>query len=288
MKKGTVIRIIICVICIVGIIVCLMHIIPALRDYRASQETYDTLEEEFVSVDMDEDAEPEEEAEEKAVPEEEPVAEEAPPAEEPVVDDAWWYRDVSINFDALQKQNPEIVAWIRFDHKKQIGIDYPVLYSGDNAKYLYRDIYGKSRKAGALFFEGAIQDPISEGHKKDIIYGHLMKDGSMFAALKKYVKDASVYRDNPYFTVYKKGVAYRYRIFSYFVTQNGSPAYEYGFTSPDEAYRAHLDYLMSHSKVHDIEPDIQRNVLTLSTCAKSHSNDRIVVNGELIDVKATG
>jgi sortase B len=292
MAKGIVIRIVICLICVVGIVFCLLNIIPDLRDYRASEQTYDALEEQVVSVAADEpeEAEPEpepvqeEEIAEEAV--EEPVTEEAPA--EPSHGDDWWYREVSIDFETLQKQNREIVAWIRFDNKKQIAIDYPVTHTNNNDKYLHTDIYGKQRKAGTLFFEAGIQNPVSSGHMKDIIYGHMMKDGSMFAPLKKYVKDSSVYKNNQFFTVYKRGAAYRYRIFSYFITTNGSPVYEYGFTEPDDAYRAHLDYLESHSRVHDFEPDVRNPVLTLSTCSKSHSDERIVINAELIDTKVTG
>ena len=50
--------------------------------------------------------------------------------------------DVLIRFDELKEQNPDIVAWIRSDDPESTGIDYPVLYSGDNEKYLRRDLYG--------------------------------------------------------------------------------------------------------------------------------------------------
>ena len=292
MTKGIALRLLICVTCIVGIVFCLLNIIPELQDYRASEKAYDALEEQVVSVapmEEPEESEPEpvQEEENTVEAEEEPQTEEAPAEEAPRGDD-WWYRDVSIDFDTLQNQNREIVAWIRFDNKKQIAIDYPVTQTGNNDKYLHTDIYGKHRKAGTLFFDANIQNPVSADHKKDIIYGHMMKDGSMFAPLKKYVKDSSVYRNNQYFTVYKRGEAYRYRIFSFFITQDGSPVYQHGFTEPDDAYKAHLDYLTSHSQVHEFEPDVQHSVLTLSTCSKSNSNERIVVNAELIDMRVTG
>ena len=289
MRKGTMIRIMICLVCVAGIIFCLSRIIPTLLDYRESEKTYEDLEDQIVSVapdltDVADDG--------AAVEEEENTGEaEAPadsPEEEAPLSDSWWFQDVAIDFNALQNKNPELVAWIRFDHPKKIGIDYPVAYSGDNDKYLHTDIYGRSRKAGTLFFEAGIQDPLSDTHKKDMIYGHLMKDGSMFAPLKKYIKDSSVYRNNQYFTVYKPGMAYRYRIFSYFITTAGSEAYLYGFTESDEQYRNHIDYLKSNSEVHDFEPDYEHNVLLLSTCAKANSNQRIVVCGELIDVQPAG
>jgi sortase B len=266
-KKGRV-KIFVCILCLVGIVFCLAKIIPTLYDYRQSAKTYDELEKDIVSINRD------------------PEDGEYPEAYQE--DPDWWFRDVSIDFDSLQRQNSDIVAWIRFDHQDTIGIDYPVVYTDNNEDYIHKDIRGQYRKAGTLFFEALIEDPLSASHKKDILYGHLMKDGSMFAPLKKYVRDSSVYENNQYFTVYKKGAAYRYRIFSFFLTTVRSPAYTYGFTESDEEYRAHVDYLKSNSQVHSVEPDYEHSILTLSTCAKANSDQRIVVNAEMMDVRPTG
>lgn len=263
LRSKRILKTLVCILCLAGIAVCLAEIIPTLYDYRQSKKDYDQLEQEIVSIEGEDDS----------------VA-----AQE---DPDWWYKDVTIDFDALQKQNSDIAAWIRFDHQDVIGIDYPVVYTKNNDDYIHRDIRGQYRKAGTLFFEALIDDPVSASHKKDIIYGHMMKDGSMFAPLKKYVRDPSVYEDNQFFTVYKKGEACRYRIFSIFLTTAGSDAYLYGFTESDEAYRAHMDFLKSSSQVHTAEPDYGHNILTLSTCAKAHSNQRIVINAELIDARST-
>lgn len=249
-------------ICAAGIVICLWLLVPSLMDYRHSAKDYQTLQEQVVSVQNIGEA-----SENDA--------------------DSWWYTDVSIDFDSLQAKNPDIIAWIRFDNLDQIGIDYPVVHTDNNDDYLHTDIYGNHRKSGTLFFEARIPDPLTSSHKKDIIYGHLMKDGSMFAPLKKYINDPSIYEDNQYFTVYKRGEAFRYRIFSYFITTAGSDVYTFGFTKPNEAYRAHIDMLKSHSMVHEFDPDYEHDVLTLSTCAAANSDQRIVVHGELIDKKKT-
>lgn len=273
MRKGMIVRIIICLICVAGIIYCLSRILPELREYREAEETYDILEKQVVTVTED-TKEPENtgEAEEEGT---------APWNEN------WWYEEISIDFDTLLQQNSDIVAWIRFDHQDQTPINYPVVHAQDDKTYLSRDIHGKTSKAGTLFFEAEIPEPLSDQYKKDILYGHLMKNGSMFASLKKYVKEDAFYENNPFFTVYRKGEALRYRIFSAFITKAGSEAYDYGFTESDEKYRDHLEYLVSHSRVHGEAPEEDHRILTLSTCAKSHSNERIVVTGELVDRKST-
>lgn len=281
MKKGTLIRIMICLICAVGIVFCLSRIIPQFLDYQEAEQTYDKLEKQVVTITTPE--------EQPAVVENEEEPEEAVEEEVPLLpNENWWYEDVHIDFDALERQNREIIAWIRFDHQDQAPIDYPVVHAENDDKYLYTDIHGKSSKAGTLFFEAAVPTPLSEEYKVDIIYGHLMKNGTMFAPLKKYIKQASFYDNNPYFTVYVKGEALRYRIFSVFITEAGSDVYRYGYTDYNEQYREHIDYLSSHSKVQGDKPDYGHRILVLSTCAKSNSNDRIVVIGELIDRKSTG
>ena len=91
-----------------------------------------------------------------------------------------------IRFDELREENPDIVAWIRSDDPENTGIDYPVFYSGDNEKYLRRDLYGKSHIAGSIFLEGLNRPDFTDYYT--VIYGHNMNDGSMFGGLKKYRK----------------------------------------------------------------------------------------------------
>ena len=43
----------------------------------------------------------------------------------------WWLTDVQVEFDKLKQENPDVIAWIRFDDQ-EMGISYPVLYFGDN------------------------------------------------------------------------------------------------------------------------------------------------------------
>ena len=284
MQKGTLVRVLICLVCVTGIVFCISRIIPELQDYRKAERTYEKLEEQAVTVIKN----PEASGEAETVISEEKTGGDT--EEEVAVprNENWWYEDVSIDFDLLYRQNRDIAAWIRFDDQDDIPIDYPVVLPDNDEQYLHKDIYGKASKAGTLFFEADNRTPVSDVYKKDIIYGHMMKNGSMFAPLKKYLKEKSFCKDHPYFTVYKKGEAFRYRIFSVFVTTAGSEVYEYGFMESDELYRKHIDYLKKHSEVHDYEPDYGHSILTLSTCAKSHSNQRIVVTGEQIDRKPTG
>lgn len=124
----------------------LWNILPTYLDHWGSARTYEKLEKDFVDVD-----EPGEDAEEET--------EEADTRE---AKKAWWITDITIAFDELKKENEEIVAWIRFDQAEDLDISYPVLYSGDNEKYLRTDIYGEEHIAGSLFLEALNQEDFSD------------------------------------------------------------------------------------------------------------------------------
>lgn len=249
--------IVIMVICIAIAAIAAFQLVGILYNYRKSSNDYQSLRELAVQT------------------------------EEETAQEHDWYDGETIDFDALQAINPDLIAWIRFDDTDVIPIDYPIAYSGDNSTYLHADIYGAYSYAGTLFFEGAFE-PLSTG--KDIVYGHLMRNGSMFAALKKYVNDSSIYSDNAYFTIYTPELVIRYAIFSYFITPEGSQAYEYGFTKGSDAFAAHIDYLCGESLIAaeisaevSVEVSADADIMMLSTCAAANSENRIIVCAQRVD-----
>ena len=93
--------------------------------------------------------------------------------------------DIPVDFDSLQKENPDIYAWITIP---DTVIDYPIVQSSeDNAYYLNHSAEKTDSVSGAIYSENYnkknFDDPIT------LLYGHNMKDGSMFAGLHKYEED---------------------------------------------------------------------------------------------------
>lgn len=86
-----------------------------------------------------------------------------------------------IDFDGLRAINGDIVAWIQIPG---IGVDYPVVQGKDNEHYLHYTFDGKANKAGSIFLDYRNRADFTDS--KVILYGHNMKDGSMFSNLKKY------------------------------------------------------------------------------------------------------
>ena len=175
----------------------------------------------------------------------------------------WWATDVKVEFDKLKAENPDVIGWIRFDNQDELGINYPILYSGDNQKYLRTDLHGNSHIAGGIFLEDLKKSDFSDYY--NIIYGHNMNDGSMFGSLKKY-KDDGFWKENQYFTVYSETTAYRYRIFSYEDAVNGGDVYKVGY-QPGEEYQKFIDQMIKDSDVDTgVKPQTSNKILTLSTC----------------------
>ena len=86
-----------------------------------------------------------------------------------------------VDFKALKKINPDIVAWIRIP---DTSIDYPVVQGNDDSYYLTHTFKKAEHVAGAIFLDSDNNADFSDD--KNIIYGHNMKDGSMFQGLHKY------------------------------------------------------------------------------------------------------
>ena len=89
-------------------------------------------------------------------------------------------------FAGLADVNPEIAGWIKIEGT---AIDYPVVRGEDNDRYIRVDFYGESSKHGAIFMDYRCGDD----SRVKIIYGHHMKDGTMFRDLYRYENQA--YRD---------------------------------------------------------------------------------------------
>ena len=87
----------------------------------------------------------------------------------------------TIDFAELRKINEDIVAWIQISG---IGVDYPVVQGEDNEYYLHHTFRKEANKAGSIFLDYRNRADFTE--QRVLIYGHNMKDGSMFSDLKRY------------------------------------------------------------------------------------------------------
>ena len=119
-----------------------------------------------------------------------------------------------IDFDALKKINPDVVSWITIPGT---NIDYPLLQGKDNNQYLHKDMEGRDSAAGAIFLDHGDKADLSSRH--NIIYGHHMKNGTMF-------KDIVKYKDQQYFDDHQDIILSYPGIFTIFVYRYAHVLYE--------------------------------------------------------------
>lgn len=100
---------------------------------------------------------------------------------------------VEVDFDSLKKINGDIVAWIKC---KELGIDYPVVQGKDNEYYLTHTFTGEEHISGCVFMDCLNEADFTDDNT--ILYGHNMKDGSMFGSFNQFKeKEAAVFIYTP-------------------------------------------------------------------------------------------
>lgn len=114
--------------------------------------------------------------------------EETVPEEEPYVS--------PIQFGELMKENPDTVGWLRIEGT---NMDYPIVQGEDNDFYLNHDFYGKESVGGSVYLDYESQGDFVG--RNQILYGHNMKNGSMFRDV-NYYKEEEYFKEHQYFSIY--------------------------------------------------------------------------------------
>lgn len=188
----------------------------------------------------------------------------------------------SVDFDKLRMMNTDTVGWIRFEQPEVIN--YPIVQTGDNDKYLYKTFQGYENTVGSIFVNCYNRSDFED--RNTIVYGHRMYNGTMFNKLGEY-EDKSFWQKYPYFYIYKEdGTEMKYHIYSVGIINELSPIYNWVFED-DEEFQAFIDETKS-SSFYDtgIEVDVDDKVVVLSTCTNVREEERLVVIGVREEVVA--
>ena len=189
-----------------------------------------------------------------------------------------WYDMVDVDMDALIEYNPDVIGWI---YVEGTDISYPIMYSGDDETYLRTTIDKEYATAGSIFLEGYNLPDFSDSH--NIIYGHNMRNLSMFGTLKYYKTEEGYLDEHQYFQIITADKKMRFQIFSYFDTEAASWVYAVPYSDSEE-FASYIDSLINHSyESIDTENEITSadQIVTLSTC--STTGMRFTVHGVLSD-----
>lgn len=188
------------------------------------------------------------------------------------------YQIKTIDWASLTAENSDSCAWIQFETLQE-EINYPIVHGSDNEYYLNHTISHAENSAGTLFVEALNKSDFTD--MNTFVYGHNMKNGSMFGLL-RYYKDASYYAGNEYFWIYTPQANYRYKIFSCYEPKATSETYTW-WSDPCEEYTEYLKKVQSYSK-YDTGVTVKPtdHIVTLSTCTSRGSDYRFVVHAKLV------
>ncbi len=183
---------------------------------------------------------------------------------------------VDVNFDLLRQMNASAVGWL---YCEGTPINYPVVQSSDNAYYLNHLYDNQSNSSGAIFMD-AMNDP-ELTDINTVIYGHNMKNGTMFASLQNYDKQR-YYEQHPTMYYITADHDYRIDVFAAYETTGNSEAFTMFFDSP-KTYDGYLHWVWDHSKIDTsgLPMTTDDNIVTLSTCSYGYNNARYVVQGKV-------
>ena len=182
---------------------------------------------------------------------------------------------VSVDFEGLKQINPEIVGWI---YCEDTQINFPVLHTNDNSKYLTKQPDGKTTKSGSIFSDCGCAPDFSSSNT--IIYGHNRKNG-MFSSLSKYSKQ-EYYEEHPVMWLLTPEMNYRVDLFAGFVTK--PDGWVYRIDLPEgTAWDNFVAWCRKNSRFSpSCEPVPGDRFITLSTCNYTFDDARYALVGLLV------
>lgn len=174
----------------------------------------------------------------------------------------------------LKRLNPDYVCWLTIPGT---SVDYPVVRSPAPGYYLEHTFYKNENPCGSLFIQEGVQG-LEESNT--IIFGHNMKDGSMFGELKNY-RDPDFFKNHSQIQIYYEGRWYEGRIISCQLRREEDTAcYERGPFDEEQMHKFLMQ--MNRQSLYPIPlPDLdQYRMVTLSTCYGS--SKRMIVQAVIM------
>ena len=186
---------------------------------------------------------------------------------------------LDIDFESLRKINTDVIGWIYVEALD--GVSYPVVKGKDNDEYLHMTYEKNYNFAGTIFIDYENKSDFSDCNT--LVYGHNMKNGTMFGQLKNFSKDDSAYNKSKYFWIFTPEKIYRYEIISAYTTAVDSDTYTL-FKGPGQEFVDYMNKIVSYSDIKTTpgELSVEDKIVTLSTCTGNEST-RYVVQGKRVD-----
>ena len=194
----------------------------------------------------------------------------------------------------LLEINQDVAGYISIP---DTGIDYPLMQGkNDNDEYLKTDIYGNNLRAGSIFLDyrnvfDEVENgrPVKENSDCLVIYGHNMRDESMFGKLKYYKTDENYYSKHPVIELNSNYRQYKYKIFGIFISDpddNTDTFFDYWNTLDFQDKEQYFDFINEIKRRTIVNTNVDMEygdkILLLSTCNNAVKDGRLVVAARLV------
>ena len=183
-----------------------------------------------------------------------------------------------INEKELKSQNPDYRMWLSVDNT---NISYPVVSSSDNEFYLHKDFYREKSSSGSIFMD---YRNTFEYDKNVVLYGHNMRNGTMFHDLENF-KKKDFWNKNSRVRIYRGEYEYVYEPFAIYVSDDSVDNIVTDFDGIKD-FKSYIDTIISKSlnKNGDInESEDANSIITLSTCSYEFDDARTILHAKLIE-----
>lgn len=184
-----------------------------------------------------------------------------------------------LSYDELRKMNPDVIGWIDVYGTE---IDYPVLQSDDNDKYMDETVTGEYSTAGSIFLDYRNSSDFSDFN--NILYGHFMDERKMFG-------DIDNFRGRKFFEEHRYGKLYRndkkslgIEFFAIIRTTGADRRIFEAGTQDVQMKRDLIDYLFDNAiRSRDISVTENDNIVLMNTCTFTVTDGRHILAGKLTD-----
>lgn len=185
-----------------------------------------------------------------------------------------------VDWKALKKVNPDVQGWL---YQKGTVINYPVVQGTDNDTYLHTR-FDKQWSGGGTLFVDCRMEKDFKGFNS-IIYGHHMKDGSMFRSIRGYTKEDGYYDKHKTLELATPHGNYHLVVFSAYITK-ATDEDTYKMTYDEAEKQAYIDRAWERSELPITRDsvDVTKNdrLVTLSTCAYDYEEARYIVMCKMV------
>ena len=183
-------------------------------------------------------------------------------------------KTISENQEELKSINNNYEMWIEIPNTK---INYPIVQGKDNEYYLKHNFKNESNMSGTIFVD--CNNNIDED-KNIIIYGHNMRNGTMFNNITKF-KEESFFNNNNTINIIRNNILYQYEIFSIYVEDDSKVSLEIEVTDND----AFVNYALNEASKSMYNKNIiiteEDKIITLVTCSYEYTGARTILVGKL-------